>query len=139
MCVLPPFAQSPARPNSDATYQQLRGAGLGSETVTVNNFDFKRDAATFHLRSGKVCFLSAVQGKVTGAVFEGEGSMSLTPPIAVENRMLKLLTKEDSYNENFNRLVLRFTDATYDELKKANPAAPAVVIPALAGPQNATR
>src|SRR5690349_15909659 len=104
------FAQaaSPAGPNSDPIYQQLRNIGLGSEAVTVNNYDLKRDAATFHLRSGKVCFLSPVNGKVTGAVFEGEGSMSLTPPLPVENKMLKLLTKEDTYNENFNRLVLRF-------------------------------
>ena len=121
------FAQvtNPATPNSDPIYQQLRGVGLGSEAVTVNNFDLKRDAATFRLRSGKVCFLSAVQGKVTGAVFEGEGSLSLTPPLLVENKMLKLLTKEDVYNENFNRLVLRFTDTTYDDLKKSNPTAPA--------------
>ncbi len=121
------IAQAPSQPaaNSDATYQQLRNIGLGTEAVTVNNFDLKRDAATFHLRSGKVCFLSAVQGKVTGAVFEGEGSMSLTPPLAVETSMLKLLTKEDTFNETFNRLVLRFTDATYDELKKANTSAPA--------------
>src|SRR3954469_3285960 len=83
------FAQitNPATPNSDPTYQQLRGAGLGSEAVTVTNFDFKRDAAAFHLRSGKVCFLSVVQGKVTGAVFEGDGSMNLTPPLPVENKM----------------------------------------------------
>ena len=121
------FAQvtNPATPNSDPIYQQLRGVGLGSEAVTVTNFDLKRDAATFHLRSGKVCFLSAVQGKVTGAVFEGDGSMSLTPPLLVENKMLKLLTKEDVYNENFSRLVLRFTDTTYDDLKKAGSTAPA--------------
>jgi len=119
------FAQAPSAPgpNSDPTYQQLRGIGLGSEAISVNNYDLKRDAATFHLRSGKVCFLSAVQGKVTGAVFEGEGSMSLTPPLPVENKMLKLLTKEDTYSENFNKLLLRFTDTTYDELKKANPSA----------------
>ena len=43
------FAQvtNPATPNSDPIYQQLRGVGLGSEAVTVNNFDLKRDAATF--------------------------------------------------------------------------------------------
>ena len=119
-------AQAPNQPaaNSDATYQQLRNIGLGNEAVTVNNFDLKRDAATFHLHSGKVCFLSAVQGKVTGAVFEGEGTMSLTPPLPVENKMLKLLTKEDTFNESFSRLVLRFTDSTYDELKKANTTAP---------------
>ncbi|HEY1264875.1 MAG TPA: hypothetical protein VGF06_15205, partial [Terriglobales bacterium] len=116
------FSQAPnpaPAANSDPVYQQLRNAGLSGESVSVSNFDLKRDAATFHLRSGTLCFLSPVQGKVTGAVFVGEGSMSLTPPIAIESKMLKLLTKEDTFNETFNRLVLRFTDSSYEELKKA--------------------
>jgi hypothetical protein len=110
-------------PNSDATYQQLRSIGLGTEAVSISNFDLKRDAATFHLRSGTVCFVPPVQGKVTGAVFVGDGSMSLTPPLPIENKMLKLLTKEDTFNETFERLILRFTDGTYQELKKAGTAA----------------
>src|SRR5262249_28581028 len=84
-----PFAQptgraaavaTPAAPNSDATYQQLRTVAVGTEAITVNNLVFKRDAGTFTLRSGKVCFLSPVGGKVTGAVFEGDGSFTLAPP-----------------------------------------------------------
>jgi hypothetical protein len=105
-------------PNSDPTYQQLRNIGLGGEAVSINNFDLKRDAATFHLRSGTVCFLSPVQGKVTGAVFIGDGNMVLTPPLPIERASLKLLTKEDEFSENFNQMVLRFTDKTYEEIKK---------------------
>jgi hypothetical protein len=37
--------------------------------------------------------------------------------------MLKLLTKENEFSENFSHLVLRFTDSTYDEIKKAGTAA----------------
>ena len=46
-----------AGPNSDPTYQQLRNLTLGSEAVSVSNLDLKRDAGTFHLRSGTVCFV----------------------------------------------------------------------------------
>ncbi|HKS81737.1 MAG TPA: M1 family aminopeptidase [Candidatus Acidoferrales bacterium] len=114
---------APAGPNSDPTYQQLRNITLGSEAYTVKNFELKRDAATFHLHSGTVCFVPAVQGKVTGAVFAGDGSMSLDPPSADEARSLKLLTKSDEFAETFEKLVLRFTDSTYDEIKKgATPA-----------------
>lgn len=56
-------------PNADGNYQQLRNIALGSKAVTVNNFTLKRDAATFQLNSGTVCFLPPVNGKVTGAVF----------------------------------------------------------------------
>jgi hypothetical protein len=109
----------PVGPNSDPVYQQLRNVGLGSEAVTVNNFVFKRDAATFRLHSGTVCFVAAVQGKVTGAVFVGDGRMVLSPPIPIEDASLKLLTRQDEFVENFEHMVLRFTDSTYQEIKEA--------------------
>jgi hypothetical protein len=112
------FALMPARlvadqtPNSDATYQQLRNIALGAEAVSVSNFTLKKDAATFQLNSGTVCFFSPVEGKVTGATFVGEGRLLLTPPIPSEERSLELLTKEKEYSESLQRLVLRFTDNT---------------------------
>jgi len=114
-------AQTPAavRPNSDPVYQQLRNIGLGNEVVTVKDIELKRDAATFHLHSGSVCFVAPVKGKVTGAVFVGEGNLVLDPPIAIEKSSLKLLTKSDEFMEQYERLVLRFTDSTYEEIKKA--------------------
>src|SRR6516162_4909303 len=77
--------------NADGTYQQLRNVALGGEAITVNNATLKRDAATFQLNSGTLCFLSPVQGKVTGAVFVGEGRLLLTPPLPSEQRSLALL------------------------------------------------
>jgi len=106
-------------PNSDPIYRQLRDVGLSGEALAVNNLTLKRDAATFHLNSGSVCFLAPVQGKVTGAVFVGSGTMILEPPLPMEMSSLKLLTKENEFSENFSQLVLRFTDSTYDELKKS--------------------
>lgn len=110
-------------PNSDPTYQQLRNLGLSGEAVAVKDFTLTRDAAAFHLASGTVCFLAPVQGKVTGAVFSGDGSMTLEPPVAGERRSLKLLSHEEKFNETYKQLVMRFTDSTYDELKKAGTAA----------------
>jgi len=105
-------------PNSDPVYQQLRNAGLSGEAVSVNDIDLKREIGTFHL-SGTVCFLTPAQGKVTGAVFMGDGNFVIDTSSAAERSMLKLLTREAEFSENFSRLVLRFTDSTYDELKKA--------------------
>lgn len=113
-------AQAPAAagPNSDPIYQQLRNINLSTEAVTVKDFELKRDAATFHL-NGYMCFVAPVNGKVTGAVFVGDGTMVLTPPIPIEKSSLKLLTKSDEFVEQYEHLVLRFTDSTYEELKKA--------------------
>lgn len=111
-------------PNSNAAYQQLRSLGLsGGEAVSVNNLVVRRDIGTFQLRSGNVCFLAPVEGKVTGAVFIGDGSFTIDPPIASEKQLLSLLSKEKDFQENFSQLVVRFTDSTYQEIKKvASPA-----------------
>jgi len=124
----PAIAQAP---NAEGNYQQLRNIALGSEAVTVTNVTLKRDAATFQLNSGTVCFLSPVQGKVTGAVFVGEGRLLLTPPLRSEEHSLSLLTREKEFSESFNHLVLRFTDGTYEELKKAGSAASSACDPGL--------
>jgi len=111
-------------PNSDPTYQQLRNLTPGGEAVSLSNFTLKRDAGTFHLRSGTVCFVAPVQGKVTGAVFMGDGNFVLDPPLESERQSLKLLTKESEFSENFSQAVLRFTDSTYDDIKQGGSAAP---------------
>lgn len=119
-----PPAAAPLTPNAHATYQQLRQAGYGGEAVGVSNLVLERDAGRFTFKSGAFCFLAPVEGRVTGAVFMGEGSFSLTPPIEVEKRILQMLTKTGGMEEDFTDLVLRFTDSTYDDVKKASGGAP---------------
>ena len=123
----PCLAQTPQRravPNSDPTYLQYPQCRLSrGEAFSVKDLDLKRDAAKFALHSGTVCFVSPVQGIVTGAIFTGDGDMFLDPVQPSERASLKLLTKGDEFKEHFERLVLRFTDSTYDEIKKsATPA-----------------
>jgi hypothetical protein len=132
------WAQSGA--NSDPNYVALRNLSLGSEAVSVTNLDLKRDAGTFRLNSGVVCFVPAVNGKVTGGVFTGDGIFLLAPPTETERKSLKYLSKEDEFNEKFERLVLRFTDSTYDEIKKAGtPATGGCDAGPLKDSQNVTR
>ena len=110
---------TPQAPNSDPVYQQVRNVGLGGEALTIHDVDLKRDAATFHLQSGTICFVAPVEGKVTGAVFVGTGTLVLDPPTAIERASLKYLAKSDEFVERYERMVLRFTDSTYEELKKS--------------------
>ncbi len=137
---LPLYAADNPAPNSDPAYQQLRNLALSGEAVSVTNFELKRDAGTFHLHSGTVCFVTPVQGKVTGAVFAGEGNFVLDPPLESERKSLKLLTKEDEFSESFNHAVLRFTDSTYDDIKKGGgPASGGCDAGLLKDSQNTTR
>ena len=115
---------SGVKANSDPIYQQLRKKSEGSDAfsgdvATVNNLVLKRDAATFTLRSGELYFLAPVEGRQTGAVFFGEGEMSLTPPIEVEKKALAVFTETPTLTEQFTQLVLRFTDKTFDEIKSS--------------------
>jgi len=135
-----PGSDGETGPNSDPNYLALRNITLGSEAVSVTNFDLKRDAGTFHLHSGTVCFVPPVNGRVTGAVFAGDGSFVLNPPTESERKSLKYLTKEDQFNEKFERLVLRFTDSTYDQIKKdGTPASGGCDRGLLKDSQNTTR
>jgi hypothetical protein len=60
-----------------------------------------------------------VNGKVTGAVFVGDGTLDVDPVLAIEKRSMTLLTKGGPLHEEFNSLVLRFTDATHEEVTKS--------------------
>ena len=109
---------------SDAVYQQLRQQGANAQEfagpyATVNNVVLRRDAATFTLKSGELYFAPPVEGRTVGAVFIGEGELTLTPPTDNEKRSLAIFTKEPSITEQFTQLVLHFTDKTFDEVKQA--------------------
>ena len=61
-------------PNADATYMALRNLSLGTEAVSVLNFDLKRDAGTFRFKSGTVCF-SAPERMFALTVFSSVASL----------------------------------------------------------------
>jgi hypothetical protein len=110
--------------NIDPLYMQLRQKStsqdaFNSSVASVNNLVLKRDAATFTLRSGEIYFLSAVEGRMTGAVFIGDGELNLTPPTDVEKRSLAVFTEAPELQEQFSYLVLRFTDQTFEEIKQS--------------------
>jgi hypothetical protein len=112
------------KPNSDPIYQQLRQQSKNEQSfagnyAAVNNLVLKRDAAVFTMKSGEVYFLAPTEGRVTGAVFIGDGQMTLVPPTDTEKRSLQLFTDEPSITEDFSRLVIRFTDKTFDEIKNS--------------------
>ena len=113
---LTPAQQSP---NTNATYRQLRGLLPAGPAISVQNLVLKRDAATFTFSRGELIFFGEVNGKVTGAVFGGTGHLHLTPPTATERHSLQILTKNPEFDEDFSSVVLRFTDGTAAELRKA--------------------
>jgi hypothetical protein len=111
-------------PNTDKDYVQLRNVGTSGEVIEVNNLVLKRDAGVFTFKSGRFFFLAPVEGKITGAVFIGEGGFSLVPPIESERRNLVLFAKDQRIDETFSQAVFRFTDGTHDEIAKQGTVPP---------------
>src|SRR5947209_17193439 len=108
-----------AKANNDPLYVQLRHITVQSEAIPVKDFTLKRDTGTFIFKTGAFHLLAPVNGKITGAVFTGEATFSLKPPIEVERRYLSTLTKGQPFEEEFSGAVFRFTDGTEEEIKNA--------------------
>jgi hypothetical protein len=104
--------------NSNTSYQQLRGLLPGGEVINVNNLVLHRDAATFTFRHGSFALYGEVNGKVTGAVFKGDGHLHITPPTAQERHNLSIIAHSEEFGDDFDSVVLRFTDETAAELRK---------------------
>jgi hypothetical protein len=106
-------------PNTNAVYHQLRTLLPGGASIVADNLVLKRDAGTFTFTRGEFALFGEVNGRVTGAVFGGVGHFHLTPPTPAERRSMQILTKKPEFDEDFTQVVLRFTDGTADELRKA--------------------
>jgi hypothetical protein len=107
-------------PNADGYYQALRGASPTGEGIQVKDFTLARQGGNFHFTQGSFYFYAPVDGKVTGAVFLGNGHFDLTPKDASERHSLSLLNKSGVMAQDFTTLVLRFTDGTDAEVRKAS-------------------
>ncbi len=111
-------AQDKNLPDGQEIYQQLKNLELyPNQVASVQNLILKRDAGIFNFQQGKFYVLQPVLGKVTGAVFIGEGIFQFTPPTEIERYQLKKFTDTEILNARFSELYLRFTDSTFEELK----------------------
>jgi hypothetical protein len=84
------FAASPADPN----YAALRAVRPDGRVIAVNNYEFDRDVYHFTL-NGTLYLLAPVDKTDVGCVFVGEGTYTLTPATAVEQRQLAINTGDE--------------------------------------------
>lgn len=111
-------APKPPRADSaESLYLQLRGVGLDKSRVyRVREVSVNRAAIHITLEDGVIGFTEDVMGRVTGAFFEGEGEILLTPPDQVERASMALFTGATILEERFLTAYFRFNDSTYAEL-----------------------
>src|SRR5262247_4703492 len=105
--------------NSDPNYRALRD-GKPDKTFSVSNLTLKRDVATIKLTSGRISFIPPVLDRVAIGVFVGEGEFTFDPYLVMERNRLKLVTGSETVSEPFSRIVLAFTDDTFQEIQNAS-------------------
>jgi hypothetical protein len=110
-------APDPNRP-AEKLYLQLQNVGLDpARTFHIRGVSIDRPALHILLDDGEIAFTADVAGRVTGALFEGDGELLLTPPNQGERASMMLFTGMAILEERFDSAYLRFNDDTFAELQ----------------------
>ncbi len=113
----PAALPQPAPGPATALYRQLRSVGLDPERVfDVRDAALDRSGVHLSFNEGTLAFTHSVEGRITGAVFEGEGEVLLIPYDRAERGSLALHVGSPVLTEKFSTAYLRFNDDTYQEL-----------------------
>jgi hypothetical protein len=117
--ILPTLANAQAPTEIRALYQKLAGASLDpAEVYSIRDGAIDREDIHLSFTDGVVAFMRAVDGKVTGMVFAGEGEVLVVPPNLTERQSLALFTKSAVLSEQFYAGYFRFFDDQFiDDLR----------------------
>jgi len=99
-------------------YRSLRSVGLDQNNVFhVREATLERGEMHLYLTDGTIAFTRDVEGRVTGAYFEGEGEVLMRPPDLTERASLGLFSGLGVLDEHFTAAYVRFNRDLEDELK----------------------
>jgi hypothetical protein len=99
--------------------------GLDPQRVYhVRNASIDRPNLHLDFDDGTLAFTEDICGRITGAIFEGEGEIRLRPPNRVERGSLALFTGMAILEEQFTSGYLRFNDDTAAVLQRFLTPAP---------------
>jgi len=108
-----PLVSGPVLP----LYRALRDVGLDPQRVyKIREADLDREDVHLSFNDGTIAFTQAVDGRITGAYFEGDGEVLVRPPDRMERASLGLFINAGVLEEKFSSAYLRFNDDTAKEL-----------------------
>ena len=109
-----PLTSGPVLP----LYRALRNVGLDPQRVfQIREAEINREDVHIWLNDGTIAFTQSVDGKVTGAYFEGEGEVLVRPPDRMERASLGRFIGAGVLEEKFASAYLRFNDNTAKDLE----------------------
>jgi hypothetical protein len=99
-------------------YARLRSVELDPQRVYhIRDASIDRPNLHLDLDNGTLAFTEDICGRITGALFEGEGEIRLRPPNRAERGSMALFTGMAILEEPFTSGYLRFNDDTAATLK----------------------
>jgi hypothetical protein len=111
-------SENPPEKAAEALYLQLGKVSLDPARVyQVRGASLERSAVHISLEDGTIGFTEDVMGRITGAFFEGDGEVLLTPPNEVERKSMSLFTGMAILEEHFATAYFRFNDDVAAELR----------------------
>jgi hypothetical protein len=117
-----PDSQAPADASAAFSKERDLLAKIHKNRIDVNavyhvrELPLVREDVRFYFTDGILALLEPVEGRVTGAIFVGEGETLVMPPDPSEKRHLARYTGAPVLNEKFNAGFLRFGDDTAAKL-----------------------
>src|SRR3984893_350572 len=117
-CAQPSPAGADAQNPAQAFYLKLRSVGLNkSQVYRIREASLDRGKVHISLDDGTIGFTQAVDGRITGAFYEGDGEVLLMPPNQMERASMSLFTGSAILEETFSNAYFRFNDDVYGELQ----------------------
>jgi peptidase M1-like protein len=120
-----------ASPAAPAGYSEIKSFTLAGPAVQVAGLVLTRDRVEMTF-TGTFYFTKLALGRVTGAVFVGQGTVKAEPPpVDFEKENVRRLTGGDLVESDFKTAILRMTDETFDAITRdphaaeASPVTPA--------------
>jgi hypothetical protein len=105
-------------------YSQIKSFSLTGGKAEVSNLLLKRDRGEMTF-TGTFYFPAPVAGRITGAVFIGQGVFrAAVPPGEFERDNVRRLLKADVVESDFKTAILRFSDDSFDVIGKNRIDAP---------------
>jgi hypothetical protein len=100
--------------DAKTVYEAIKAFDLKGGAAEVSNLVLKRDRVIMTF-SGTFYFAAPVGGRMTGAVFIGQGTFRAdVPPSDFEKNNVRRFLKEDLVESDFKTAVFKFTDDTFD-------------------------
>ena len=109
-------AQEKSSATARQVYDQIKAFSLTGGASQAAGLILKRDRVEMSF-DGTFYFASPVAGRVTGAVFIGQGKFHAdVPPSEFEKDNVRRMLGADAVDSDFKTAVLRFTDDTMDQI-----------------------